>query len=67
MENIFENAYFGKFYRTSNNEKVVYLRNFICNGHIHLVSNGKLEYPVNNEGKVDKNIYPLAEDIIGEW
>lgn len=67
MNNIFENAYFGKLYKTRDGRKVVFLRTFVCNGYKHYVSTGELEYSVREDGKVDKNLYPYEEDIVSEW
>lgn len=66
MVNIFENAYFGKAYKTRDGRKAIYLRNFICNGIYHFVSTGDIEFTVNDKGNVDK-IYQFGADIVSEW
>lgn len=66
MNNIFKNACFGKAYKTRKGDKVIYLRMFICNGYCHLVSNGMLEYAVNDNGEVDSRLYE-ASDVVSEW
>lgn len=67
MKSMFENAYFGKPYKTRNESKAIFLRTFVCNGYNYYVSTGELEYSVREDGKVDKNLYPYAEDIVSEW
>lgn len=67
MNNIFENAYFGKAYKTRDGKKAIYLRMFIYNGYNYLFSTGNLEFFVNDKGKVDKSIYPFGEDIVSKW
>lgn len=67
MNNIFENAYLGKAYKTRDCKKVIFLRTFVCNGYKHYVSTGELEYSVREDGKVDKNLFPYEEDIVSEW
>lgn len=66
-KNIFENAYLGKIYKARNGEKCVYLRSFVRNGNYHLMSNGNLEYAVDDAGLVDFHIYRYGCDIISEW
>lgn len=65
-KSIFADAYLGKPYKTTSGAKVIYIRPFIVNGSQHRVTNGEFEYAVDDQGKVDKNIYRLAEDVIGE-
>lgn len=67
MNNIFENAYFGKTYKTRDGRKAIYLRMFIYNGFHYLLSIGDREFTVNEQGKVDKNLYPCGVDIVSEW
>lgn len=67
VKSIFADAYLGKPYRTSTDNKVIYIRSFINNGSRHLVTNGEIEYAVDDQGKVDQGIYHYGEDIVGEW
>lgn len=66
-KNIFENAFFGKAYKTRDGRKVIFLRTFVGHGYNHYVSTGDLEYSVREDGKVDKHLYPYEEDIVSEW
>ena len=66
-KNLFNNAFFGKAYKTRDGRNAIFLRTFVSNGYNYYVSTGELEYSVKEDGKVDKNLYPHAEDIISEW
>ena len=67
MNNIFENAYFGKPYMTNDGRKAILIRYFICNGFKYLLTTGNMEFSVDEYGKVDKRICPFGVDIVSEW
>lgn len=67
IKELLDNASFGDMFINENHERCVYLRMFISNGVKYYMSNGRFEFSVNEYGIVDKNLYPLASDIVSEW
>ena len=69
MDNIFENAYFGKKYKTRDNRKAVYIK---CskNSNIHylVVENDFMsERAYWEDGHNDFDRNNRSEDIVSEW
>lgn len=67
MNNIFENAYFGKTYKTKDGRKAIYVnaKYSPCDDRIYLILEGDksvTEYRPNGEG-----IYVVCQDIVSEW
>lgn len=66
-KNIFENAYFGKAYKTEDGRKAIYVKAKYspCDDRIYLILEGDkfvTEYRPNGSG-----IYVVCQDIISEW
>lgn len=67
MNNIFENAYFGKSYRTRDERRAIYLWSNKKEGHSLIIDGEKKPHHYNEQGKwySYENEKPL--DIISEW
>lgn len=73
MENIFENAYFGKAYKARDGRKAVYLKKGKSGKHAIIFENGTTYY-VNPDGCyynleyfINPQDYITPGDIVSEW
>lgn len=66
--NIFENAYFGKPYKTRGDKKAIY--HWYDNEHLHahhlIIEDGN-DVDCHDDGKNICNDYPTCRDIVSEW
>lgn len=74
MNNIFENAYFGKAYRTKDGRKAVYLSAYKCNSdaegeHVvhRLVTEHDGIFVVHNDGSYAQNDIYSDWNVVSEW
>lgn len=67
MKKIFENAYFGKPYKTRNERKAIYLWANKKDGHSLIVEDEKKPHHYNDEGKWYSLDNENQLDIISEW
>lgn len=65
MENIFENAYFGKLYKTRDGRKAIYTI-MSCDSHWLAIQDTSFTCEYNNQGKLVSNIGNVM-DIVSEW
>lgn len=64
MENVFENAYFGKLYKTRDGRKSVFVKNYGIDNNKIIYENGT--HYVGNNGRIYANVTD-RNDIVSEW
>lgn len=65
MENMFEDAYFGKQYRLRNGKMAVYIGKI---NYDYLIVEGKyISFPYNTDGTSHDNPYDEELEVVSEW
>lgn len=69
MENVFENAYFGKAYLTRDGRKAIYIGSN-CDGHLAVIEGTPYIWEYSDDGTLDE-IHACSNDrtmdIVSEW
>lgn len=69
MENVFENAYFGKAYLTRDGRKAIYMGSN-CDSHLAVIEGTPYIWEYRDDGTLDENLACSNDrtmDIVSEW